>query len=117
MAQATNPYATIGIGALPPDDGISMAFGPGGPDATFLNKGICYSVPIVLNGKHTDQQVVADALNAIHAALTMTKTYPSTSEYQITNISTISAPSYLDREQNSQWLYGSSLMVRFYYFN
>ena len=68
----------------------------------------------VLNSKHKDQQKAADALGKIHTVLNMTKVYPQADNFQITNIETIGAPSYLGREQNNQCLYGSSLEVNFF---
>ena len=117
LAQATDPYATIVVGALPADNGITMTYGAGGVDTTFITKGICYDLDIALNGKHSNAQTVSDALNNIHQALTQATSYPRTENYQITDISTISTPSYLDREQNSQILYGSSLRVKAFIFN
>lgn len=114
LAQATGPYATIVVGALPADNGITMTYGAGGVDTTFMTKGICYDLDIALNGKHSNAQTVSDVLNNIHQALTQAKSYPRTENYQITNISTISTPAYLDREQNNQILYGSSLRVKAY---
>ena len=114
MAQATNPYATITAGALPADNGICMTYGPGAPASTFLDKGMAYERTLVLNAKNTSQQAAQEALDAIHVALTQTKTYSSGETWQITDIETISSPSYLSREQNSQWLYGSSLRVKFF---
>lgn len=116
MAQTTSPYCTVSVGSLPADNGICMTYSSGIVGTTFLTKGICYELNIVCNGKHTNQLTVSDALFAIHAALTQTKVYPKTSDYQITDISTVSMPSYLDREQNSQWLYGSSLRVKVFIF-
>lgn len=115
LAQATAPYATIQIGALPTDNGISMTYGAGAPDETFLDKGATYTMHIVCNGKHTDQQTVINALSAIHEALTQATDYPKTTTWQITNIMTESAPTYLDRQPNDWWLYGSSLRIDFYY--
>lgn len=115
MANAVNPYGQIVIGALPPDNGLSMTISAGAPDTTFMTKGMAYELDVVLNGKHTSQQTVSDTLNDIHQLLTQTKTYPATDEWQITNISTAGSPSYLDREQNKQWLYGSGLTIKFYY--
>ena len=112
LAQATNPYATITAGALPTDDGICMTYATGAPASTFLDKGMAYQRSLVLNAKNTSQQAAQEALDAIHVALTQAKTYPSGENWQITDIETIAAPSYLSREQNSQWLYGSSLRVK-----
>lgn len=115
MAQATNPYATIRIGALPADDGISAQIATGSPDTTFQTKGMVYDLGIILNGKHSNAQTVSDALNDIHKALTMAKEYPQTDTYQILNVITTTTPSYIDREEHQQYLYGSSLEVRFFY--
>lgn len=107
--------APILIGALPADNGICCTIAGGWPEATFIDKGMSYELSLVLNGKHQSQQVVSDTLNDIHQALTQTKTYPQTDAYQITNIETTASPSYIEREENKQYLYGSSLKVRFYY--
>ena len=37
MAEATEPYAAIVRGPLPPDNGISIYMANGTPNATFLN--------------------------------------------------------------------------------
>lgn len=118
MAQSVSPapYAAITVGALPADNGLAMIYSTGAPAATALDKGMAWEMPVVLNGKHTSQEVLSECLNTIHAALTRTKSYPRTDDWQITDIETIAAPAYLDREENSQWLYGSSLRVKFYYF-
>lgn len=109
-------YAPVTIGAMPADNGIACSIANGAPYTTFLNKGMGYQLNVVLNGKHHNQQTVSDALNEIHKALTMTETYPATEDYQITDIETISSPSYLGREENKQYLYGSSLNVKFFFF-
>jgi hypothetical protein len=115
MAQATPRYAPITIGALPPDNGISCSIATGAPETTFLTKGMAYQFSLVMNAKHTSQQTASDTLNDIHQALTQATQYPATAEYQITSIETISTPSYLGREENKQYLYGSSLRVKFFY--
>ena len=109
----TNPYAVVTIGALPANNGICMAWASGTLN-TFFNKMGTVEMSAVLNAKNTNQQTALDALSDIHTALNMTKSYPSSDNYQITNIETIGPPVYLSREQNSQWLYGSSLRIKFY---
>lgn len=113
LANKTRPYAKVTIGPLPPDNGISISWSAGSLN-TFLSKRAEVSMSAVLNSKHKDQQKAADALGKIHTALNMTKVYPQADNFQITNIETIGAPSYLGREQNNQWLYGSSLRVKFF---
>ena len=114
LADATNPYATLVRGPLPPNNGIAIYMATGNPDTTFLNKRIVYDFSLTLNGKNASQQAVAAALNKIHTALTTTKNYPVTDNWEICDIETIALPSYLNREENKQYLYGSSLRVRAY---
>lgn len=116
MTSHLSLYAGVKNGPLPPDNGLSLTVSGGGPASTFLTKGMAYELDLVLNGKHADQMTVFDTLNNIHQALTQTKTYPVTNEFQITNIETTTSPSYLGQEENKQYLYGSSLRVRFFYF-
>lgn len=113
LINATNPYSAVTVGALPPFNGISIAWASSS-NAPFWNKYAAVEMSAVLNGKHENQQTVLDGLGAIHTALSMSKEYPSADNFQITDVSTLSAPSYLGREENNQWLYGSSLRVKFY---
>lgn len=116
--EALGLYANVVIGPLPPDNGIAVAYSSGAPVGTDFNKGMAWEMDLTLNAKHSDQETALSTLADIHAALTRTKIYPRTEQYQITNIETISGPSYLDREENTaaQWLYGSALRVKFFYF-
>lgn len=109
----TNPYSKVTVGSMPAENGISIAW-TSSVNNTFLNKFAAVEMTAILNGKHKKQQTVADGLGDIHTALSMRKHYPISDNFQITDISTLSAPSYLGREQNNQWLYGSSLRVKFY---
>lgn len=113
LANTLSLYAPVTIGALPPDDGISMAWGSGSINS-FLDKNAAVVMSAVLNAKSADQQTALDALGQIHTFLSRTTSYPQAEDYQITNVETLSAPSYLGREENSQWLYGSSLQVKFF---
>ena len=107
---------SILIGAMPAKNGIAMQISTGAPATTFINKGMPYEFTLVLNGKGASQKTVSDKLNAIHIALTQAKTYPSAAAYQITDIETVATPSYIGREEDKQYLYGSSLRVKAYIF-
>lgn len=113
LMNSMNPYAPVIIGAMPPDDGISAAWASSAYNP-FFNKLAAVEMTAVLNGKHNDQKTVLDGLGAIHTGLSMRKEYPAAENFQITDISTLGAPSYLGREENKEWLYGSSLRVKFY---
>ncbi len=105
---------SIVFGALPPDDGISMALATGASDETFLNKGQNYHASVVINAKSADQLNALEWLSAIHETLTLTEEYPSWESWQISNIETTGIPMYLTREENQQYVYGSTVRIDFY---
>ena len=102
----------IFTGSMPPENGIAMT-GSAGSYPVFLDIGSNESMNIVCNGKNTDQQAVIAQLDAIHAALTRRKDFPCGNKWQIYAIQTTASPRLIGREQNSEWLYGSSLAVKF----
>ena len=116
-AESTEPYAHIVYGSDPPVNGICMIPTGVGPFDTHLNKGMIYNLPVVLNGKNENQQVLLDDLTAIHESLTRRTSYAdiSTDACQIVDIATSALPSIIGREQNKQWVCGSSFNVKFYW--
>ena len=116
-ADSLGLYANIVYGSDPPENGICMSQSAGFPTETHLNKGMIYELPVVLNGKHIDQQTVIDALTSIHEALTKVTDYTgySTDSVQVVAIETTAIPSVIGREQNNQWIVGSSFVVYFYW--
>lgn len=116
-AEQTQPYANIVYGSDPPLNGICMIPTGVGPASTHLNKGMVYDLPVVLNGKNDDQQKLLDDLTAIHENLTRRTSYTdiSTMACQVVDIATTALPSIIGREQNSQWICGSSFNVKFYW--
>ena len=111
MAQAA-ASAKVVLGSLPPDNGLAMT-GNASSYPIFLDIGSNEQMNVVCNGKNTQQQAVISQLEAIHASLTRRKDFPSTDTWQIYAIETTASPRLIGREQNSQWLYGSSLLVKF----
>ena len=113
MAQAA-AGAKVVLGSLPPDNGIAMT-GNASSYPIFLDIGSNEEMAVVCNGKNADQQIVINQLNAIHAALTRRKDFPATGKWQIYAIETTASPRLIGREQNNknQWVYGSSLRVKF----
>lgn len=111
------PYAAVVFGSDPPVNGICMIQGASFPSDTHLDKGMVYRLPVVLNGKNNNQELVLDDLTRIHAALTRKRNYQdlSTFDCQVTNIATTAAPSIIGREQNSQYICGSSFEISFYW--
>ena len=111
MAEAA-AGAPVVLGSLPPDNGLAIT-GQAGQNPTFLDIGINETMNVICNGKNVDQQAVVATLNAIHASLTRRKDFPHSNTWQIYAIETTASPRLIGREQNSQWLYGSSLLVKF----
>lgn len=102
------------VGSNTPDNCISLR-GNSTPFSTFLCKQQFYmNMTILLNGKSDDQRYISDVLSNIHLNLSKMITYPSTDEVQIVDISTMASPNLIGREENSQWLYGSTLQVKYY---
>ena len=110
MASAAAGVPVV-TGSMPPDDGIAMT-GSSAPASIFLDVGSDERMTVVCNGKHREQETVIRRLNAIHSALTRRRDFPSGSNWQIYAIESISSPRLLGREQNSMWLYASSLLIR-----
>lgn len=112
-----NLYASVVFGSDPPEDGICLIQGPSAPVDTHLDKGMIYRLPVVLNGKHKNQLTLLDDLTKAHASLTKKLNYSdiSTDDCQVTDIATTAAPSIIGREQNNQWICGSSFDVFFYW--
>lgn len=110
-------YAQVVFGSDPPINGICMIQGPGAPVDTHLDKGMVYRLPVVLNGKNKNQLTLLDDLTKAHAALSKRLDYTdiSTADCQVTEIATTAAPSIIGREQNNQWVCGSSFDVYFYW--
>lgn len=101
----------IVTGSMPPDNGIAM-IGQSASAPIFLDIGSNETMNVVCNGKNVSLQTIINQLDAIHRYLTRRKNYPHSNEWQIYAIETVSSPRLLGREQNSQWLYGSTLIVR-----
>lgn len=114
-AQYAAPFDTIEHGALPIGDGISIAPASGAEESRHFDQGGFYTTTYVLNGKHDDLGALLGAMSSIHANITTLTDYPRTDEWEITGITTVGAPAYLEREDSTRkWLYGSSFQVSFY---
>lgn len=110
-------YASIVFGSDPPYNGICMIQGAGFPDEKHLDTGMLYRLPVLLNGKNESQELLLEDLTAIHAVLTKRNDFSelNTDEVQVVAIRTTSLPQIIGREQNKQWIAGSSLEISFYW--
>lgn len=116
-AETTEPYARIVYGSDPPENGICMIQNAGYGAERHLDAAEVYRLPVLLNGKHAQQETLLEALWKIHEALTMTSDYTDlmTDDLQVMAIMTTSGPTIIGREQNNQWIAGSSFEVSFYW--
>lgn len=101
-------------GPMPADESIAIGIGAGGPDRIMLNRSTIESITIVINGKSRQMATVRGALDAIHQGLSRAAQYENNDNFQIYFVETTSAPSYAGREPNDQWLFVSSMRVKFY---
>lgn len=113
LANQTEPYTPVAEGFTPGENSLTIAWSAS-TVSPFFSKKAAVEMTALLNGKHSSQELVANALGKIHTSLSMRKDYPLTDCYQITDISTLRGPSCLGQDENKQWLYGSSLRVRFF---
>ena len=114
MAQAATNIR-IFTGSNPSAESIAMT-GSGAPTATYRDMDAVRTLSVVCNGKSANQKLIIDALDDIHAALTLRKDFPSGNGWQVFSIQTIASPRLIGREENNsnQWIYGSSLLVKLY---
>ena len=106
---------TVVIGSLPPLEGYAVSLTGGVPRATFrtlINSD--QELPVQFTGKSADQQQLAAAMESVHKALTTATALPFAESWQIYAIETTSAPQLIGREENINYIYGSSLRVKFY---
>lgn len=106
---------TVVIGSLPPLEGYAVSLAGGAPLATFrtlINSD--QELPVQFTGKSADQQQLATAMEQVHQALTTTAALPFAANWQIYAIETTSAPQLIGREENINYIYGSSFRVKFY---
>lgn len=104
----------VAAGSIPPDEGYAIGLAGGGPLETFRTLESNQSLPIVFNGKSSNQQTVSSEMDAVHFLLTQARNLPFSDTWQIYAIETTSAPQLIGREQNQNWVYGSSFQVKFY---
>ena len=112
-------YSSVKVGSLPQRSGIAMYIGAGSPQSKYMDTATLNTLYATVNAKHKDQRQAAAALEKIHSHLNRLSVYPSGvhdgKSWQITDISTSSAPNFIGQEGDGQHLYGSILQIKFYY--
>lgn len=112
MIDALGLFADIHRGALTTSDDLSCEIGPTSPETVWLDKNKYIPIDLTINGKNTNLQTLTDALNKIDHDLTMARSYPSGNGWEIVDISTLTEPQVIGREDNGQWLMASALLVK-----
>ena len=105
-------YAPITRGALGTGDCLSCEIGPTSPEAVWLDKNKYIPIDLTINGKHSNLETLSDTMNLIHENLTIMRTYPNGSEWEIVDIATQTEPQVIGREQDNRWMMASALSVR-----
>ena len=113
MVQAITGKRVV-IGSVPPLDGYAVSMAGGAPIATFRPLTTNESFPVLFNGKGEDLHTVMADMEQAHHALTTSKALPYSEDWQIYAIETTAAPSVIGREENRNWVLGSSLRVKFF---
>ena len=102
------------IGSVPPLEGYAVGMVSGAPIETFRTLSTNESFPVLFNGKSADQNSIAADMEKVHRLLTTSKILPFTGEWQVYAIETTASPSLIGREENKNWIYGSSFRVKYY---
>lgn len=105
-------YSTISRGALGTGNSLTCEIGPTSPESVWLDKNQYIPVDLTINGKHTNLQTLSEAMNKIHEELTMLFSYPGGTDWEITDISTMTEPQVIGRENDNAWVMASALLVK-----
>ena len=112
LIDAMELFATINRGALGTGNGLCCEVGPTSPETVFLDKNQYIPIDLTINGKHNNLQTLSDAMNVIHEGLTMAFSYPSGNGWEIVDITTMTEPQVIAREDSNQWIMASALLVK-----
>lgn len=112
LIDALSLFASITRGALGTGDSITCEIGPTGPETVWLDKNQYIPIDLTINGKHSNLQTLSDSMNLIHESLTMARSYTSGDNWQIVDITTMTEPQVIGREQDNRWMMASALLVK-----
>lgn len=107
-------FPSITRGALGTGRTISCEVAPSGPEEVYLDKNQYITIDLTINAKSGNLQTLSDGLNMIHQNLTMLKAYPKTEQWEIVDITTLTEPQVIGREDNNEWIMASSLGIKVY---
>lgn len=107
-------FSSITRGALGTGNGLCCEIAPSAPDEVYLDKNQYIPLDLTINGKHSNLQILSESMNRIHQELTMLRQYPSGEGWEIVDISTMTEPQIIGREDNNSWMMASSLIIKIY---
>lgn len=113
MVEALTGKAVV-IGSLPPLNGFAVSFAGGFPRAAFWPLTSDQDLPIQFTGKGANQQELSALMDVVHTSLTTAQNLPFAESWQVYAIETTSAPQLIGREENQNYIYGSSFRIKFY---
>lgn len=112
MIDSLDLFSLITRGALGTGDGLCCEVGPTSPETVWLDKNQYIPIDLTINGRHSDLQILSDAMNTIHESLTMATEYPDGYNWEIVDITTLTEPQMVGREDSNEWLMASALLVK-----
>ena len=107
-------FALITRGAMGTDNCLCCEVGPSGPEAVYMDKNQYIILDLTLNGKHDNLQTLSETMNGIHESLTMLHQYPSGNNWKIVDITTLTEPQVIGREEDNKWMMASALNIKVY---
>ena len=112
MIDSLDLFSLITRGALGTGDGLCCEVGPTSSETVWLDKNQYIPIDLTINGRHSDLQILSDAMNTIHESLTMATEYPDGYNWEIVDITTLTEPQMVGREDSNEWLMASALLVK-----
>ena len=109
-----NLFATITRGALGIGNSLCCEVAPSATETVFMDKEYYLPLTLAINGKHDNLQTLSDALDNILDTLSMSKTYPSGTGWEIVDITAGNQPRVIGREDNNQWLMNADVIIKIY---
>ena len=112
LINALSLFANISRGAMGTGNCLVCEVGPTTPETVWLDKNKYIPIDLTINGKHSNLQTLSDSMNMIHENLTMMLEYPSGDNWEIVDITTMTEPQVIGREQDNSWMMASALLIK-----
>jgi hypothetical protein len=112
LIDALGLFSLITRGALGTGNGLSCEIGPTSVETVWLDKNQYIPIDLTINVRHGNLQTLSEAMNLIHESLTMRTEYPAGDKWEIVDITTLTEPQMVGREDSNEWLMASALLVK-----